>query len=270
MLFNNKNRSLPTALDPRINLLSSHWYGSRTYRQISEGEETGGTTVPDGDSGDEELQAPGIKALEAEKRRRKELEKQVRELQQKYSGINPDEIERLKQESERREQEELEQKQQYQAALKLKEEKYNQDVNAVRNENLQLQQKLQRTIIEQAVIDTFLECGGRRGDSPKAYAQLLLPAIADQLKVEDGEVIVVDKNGDQRFNLETGGTYSLTDLMNDCRKKGATALFFEPQDKASGSGATANGRRVGSDKLAELDKLPRAERLARAREMGIV
>jgi antitoxin component of MazEF toxin-antitoxin module len=270
MLFNQSTRSLPT-LDPRINLLSSHWYGSRIYRQIGEGEELGvGTTVPDSDDGDEQLQAPGLKALEEWKKRAKELEKQNKQLQQKYSGINPEEVERLRQESERREQEELERKSEYQAALKISKEKYENELSAARNEAQQLSQKLQQTVIQQAVVDAFLECGGRRGDSPKAYAQLLMPAIADQLRVEDGEVIVVDKNGDQRFNLETGGTYTLTDLMNDCRKKGATALFFEPQDKASGAGATANGRRIGSDKMKELDNLPRAERIARARELGIL
>lgn len=270
---NNSVRSLPT-LDPRINLLSSHWYGSRIYRQLGEGEDLGAsTTVPDGndsEDNDEPLQAAGLKAYEAEKKKRRELEKAIKDLQQKYSGINPAEIERLKQESERREQEELEKQSQYQAALKLKEEKYNQDVSAVRNENLQLQQRLERTVIEQAVVDAFLESGGKRGDSPKAYAKLLLPAIADQLRVVDGdEVIVVDKNGDQKFNPETFQPYTLGDLMADCRKKGATAIFFEPQDKANGSGAYPNSRRVGADKLKELDGLPRAERIARARELGL-
>ena len=247
------------------------WNQPRIYRQIADGEELGvdSTSVDGEDESTQPLQAPGLKALESEKKRRKELEKQVRELQQKFSGINPEEIERLKQEAEKREQEELEKQSQYQAALKLKEEKYNQDVNAVRNENLQLQQRLQQTIIEQAVVDAFLDGGGRRGESPKAYAKLLMPAIADQLKVEGDEVIVIDKNGDQRFNPETFAPYTLADLMSDCRKKGPTALFFEPQDKASGSGATANGRRISSDKMAELEKLPRAERIARARELGL-
>ena len=248
------------------------WNQPRIYRQIADGEELGVdfTSGDDGSESDEPLQAAGLKALEAEKKRRKELERTVRQLQERYSGINPEEIERLKQESEKREQEELEKQSQYQAALRLKEEKYNQDVQAVRGENQQLQQKLQQTVIEQAVVDAFLECGGKRGDSPKAYAKLLLPAIADQLRVEGDEVIVVDKNGDQKFSPETFQPYTLSDLMNDCRKKGATAIFFEPVDKASGAGAYPNSRRVGADRMAELDKLPRAERIARAREMGLL
>jgi antitoxin component of MazEF toxin-antitoxin module len=276
MLTERKNRALNT-LDPRLDLMSSRWFGSKIYRQIGEGEELGaGTTVPDGDDdsdGDEPLQSAGLKALEAEKKKRKDLEKMVRQLQQKYSGINPEEIEKLKQESEKREQEELEKQSQYQAALKLKEDKYNQDVQAVRNENSQLQKRLEQTVIEQAVVDAFLASGGKRGDkpgeSPKDYVRLLLPAVADQLRVDGDDVIVVDKNGDQRFNPETFKPYTLEDLMSDCRKKGATALFFEPQDKANGSGAYPNSRRVSADKMKELEGLPPAARVARARELGI-
>jgi len=218
---------------------------------------------------DEELKAPGVKALEEWKKKAKELERQNKQLQQRYAGIDPEEIERIKQGNEAREQEELEKQKQYQAALKLKEEKYNQDVAAVRNENLQLQQRLERNLIEQAVVDAFLKSGGRRGDSPKEYAKLLLPAISGQLKVDGDEVIVVDANGEPKFHPSTFQPYTLADLMADCRGTGATALLFEPQDKASGSGATANGRRISSDKMAELEKLPRAARIAKAREMGL-
>jgi antitoxin component of MazEF toxin-antitoxin module len=256
-------------------ILSSHhpiggWGQSRIYRQIADGEELGVDSVSQDNAEDDVLKAPGIKALEEWKKKAKELERQNKQLQQKYSGINPEEIEKLRQDSERAQQEELEKQSQYQAALRLKEDKYNQDVEAVRNENQKLQQRLEATLIEQAVVDAFLGNGGRRGDTPKAYAKLLLPAIADQLRVEDGEVIVVDKNGDLRLNPETFQAYTLADLMADCRGKGATAIFFEPQDRASGAGAQPNSRRVSTDKMAELNNLPRAERIARAREMGLL
>jgi antitoxin component of MazEF toxin-antitoxin module len=260
-----KNRRAPGILSANPSFIG--WNQPRIYRQIADGEELGVDAV-DGAEDDEPLQAAGIKALDAWKQRAKELEKQNKQLQKKYSGINPEEIERLKQESQQREQEELEKQSQYQAALKLKEERYNQDVAAVRSENQKLQQRLESTLIEQAVVDAFLGSGGKRGDTPKAYAKLLLPAIAEQLRVEEGEVIVVDANGDQRFNPETFQPYTLADLMADCRSKGATAIFFEPLDKANGAGAHPNSRRISSDKMAELDKLPRAERIARAREMG--
>jgi hypothetical protein len=273
MLKNNSVRSLPT-LDPRINLLSSHWYGSKIYRQLGEGEDLGGTVVPDNSDDDEQLQAPGVKALNEWKRRAKELEKQNNLLQKKYSGIDPEEIERIRQANEAREQDELEKQKQYQAALKLKEDKYNQDVEAVRNENLQLQQRLENKLIEQSVVDAFLKSGGKRGDidrggSPKEYVNLLLPAIRNQLKVDGDDVIVVDKNGEQRFHPSTFKPYELEDLMADCRNSGATALLFDPADKASGAGAHPNARRASADKMAELNALPPAARIAKAREMGL-
>jgi antitoxin component of MazEF toxin-antitoxin module len=251
------------------NLPISGWGQAGIYRQIPDGEELGVDSISLDDGEDEPLQAAGLKALEAEKKRRRELERSIKQLQQKYQGINPEEIEKIKQANEAREQEELEKQSQYQAALKLREDKYNQDVQAVRNENQQLQQRLEATLIEQAVVDAFVGSGGRKDDSPKAYARLLLPAIADQLRVDDGEVVVVDSNGDPRLNPTTFQPYTLTDLMADCRSKGATAIFFEPSDRANGTGARANARRTGADKMAELDGLPRAERITRAREMGL-
>jgi antitoxin component of MazEF toxin-antitoxin module len=219
---------------------------------------------------DQELRPQGLKALNAERLQRRKLQEELASLRAKYSSIDIEEINRLKQDAEKREQQELEEKAQYAAALRVKEEKYQAELISAKAEGQKIQSRLEASITEQAVIDAFLAAGGRRDDSPKAYIQLLLPAIAGQLKVVGDEVVIIDGQGDIKFNPATAAPYTLADLMGECRKKGATALFFEPEDKASGAGATANGRRIGGDKMKELESMPRAARLAWARENGLV
>jgi hypothetical protein len=196
---------------------------------------------------------------------------ELKELKDRYKGFAPEDLERLQKEKEARELSELERQQEYQAALKTKEERYAAEVQAVMQENQRLKQAIEDDRLMQAVIEAFVDSGGRKDQSPKSYVTMLMPVIRAQLKVEDGEVIVIDRNGEPRVNAEKGLIdFTLADLMEE-QRKGAGGVFFEPKDQAKGAGATANGRRASllQQQMAELEALPRSERISRARELGL-
>jgi hypothetical protein len=262
----------PTPVFPDPNL--SPIFGRRTYNDRPGDDPTIPPTPPappePPESDDEPLKAPGYRALESERAKSRSLEAKLKALEDKFAGIDPASIKDLQKTAEEREQAELEAKQQYAAIIKTKEDKHSQELAAARNESQQLQAKLERRSIEQAAIDSFIANGGKRSDgiSPKEFVQMLMPAIEHQLALLDGEVTVVDKDGNQAWNAETFKPMTIDDLMTQCRTKGATASLFDPIDKANGAGARGNSK-ISNSARAELDKLSGAARLTRARELGL-
>jgi hypothetical protein len=267
----NKNKPNHSAFDPLSqSSLPVFGFRARSFYNTP-GDDPALPTPPTPPTPSEDpLKAPGLKALEAERQANKQLQAKLKELEDKFAGIDPDAVSNLKKTAEEREQAELEAKQQYAAALKAKEDKYQQEIQAVKNEAQQLQSRLKERSIEQAVIDSFVANGGKRSDgiSPKEFVKMLMPAISHQLDLVDGEVVVVDREGNQAWHPETFKPMTIDDLMTQCRTRGATASLFEPIDKANGAGAKGNSRISGSAR-SELDKLSGAAKLAKARELGL-
>lgn len=263
--------SLPVFPDPNFQPL----FGRRVYNNPPGDDPTVPLTPPEPPAppADDPLKAPGLKALEAERATNKLLKDQIKALEDKFAGIDPDAVADLKKTAEQREQEELEAKSQYALALKLKEEKHLAELQGAKAEVAKYQQRIERNTIEQTVLDAFLGNGGHRGDGkaigPKSFVKLLMPAIVDRLAIVEGEVVVVDDKGEIAWNKETFKPVSIDDLMLECRTTGATASLFEPIDKAAGAGAHSNSRRSAQAAHEELSKLSGAARLRRARQLGI-
>lgn len=252
---------------------------SRISRHFGkEGDDSdGGGGDPDPAPDNQPLGEGGMKALRQEREEKRRLAQQAKELQQKlaaFEGVSIDEIQQLKEEAETRKQKELEEKQNYQQALVDKENKFAQERQALAQERDRYKATYENLVIESDFTEAFFEAGGKHGEGegqgPKAYAKLLFPQLRQYLRLdEDGKTIVVDANGDPRFNKETGRDYTVADLVAEYRK-GATAVLFESSVKGAGSGMNGDARRrVGGNQLADLRNLPPAERINRARAMGI-
>jgi hypothetical protein len=224
---------------------------------------------------EEPLGEGGKKALEIERAARRDLEKQIAELTKKYSGIDPEEVARIRTEAEERERRELEERGRYDELINRTRTKHEQEIAAERALTIKLRNDLSETRIEQAITEAFFgadgKIGGTDGVGSKDYAGMLLGQIRSRIAIDDsGDVIVVDRNGDQEFNPETAKPMTLDELMAECRSKGATKILFNPMDKAQGGGAYSNASRKARDQISEeLAKLPPSSRIAKARELGL-
>lgn len=224
---------------------------------------------------DEQLGDTGKKALENERRARKELEQKLAELSQKYKDIDPEEVARMKATAEERERTELEEKKRYDEVINRTKAKHESEITAERALTVKLRSQLEETKIEQAITEAFFaadgKMGGADGVGTKDFAAMLLSQVRSRIAIDDdGDVIVIDSNGDREFNPETAKPMTVEELMNECRTKGATRILFNPIDKAQGGGAYSNVSRKARDQIsAELAKLAPSARIARARELGL-
>ena len=107
----------------------------------------------------------------------------------------------------------------------------------------------------------------------KGSIKLLMPHVERQTRLReiDGKFVVevIGADGNPRLVGSQGTAMTISELVAEMKTQNDFASAFEGTN-ASGSGATGgSGGNTNANTLAELAKLPPAERLKRARELGI-
>jgi len=109
----------------------------------------------------------------------------------------------------------------------------------------------------------------------KGSVRLLMPHIRQQTRLRDADgkpvVEVLGPDGSPRLTGSDGHAMSIGELVSEMKTQNDFASAFEGTG-ATGSGAAgtgSQGRKSNAAVLAEMAKLPPAERLKKARELGI-
>ena len=204
--------------------------------------------------------------------RAKELENQNLELQkalEQIKGIDPDKFKQLEQIAATYEERKLEEERKF-SELK---ERWTGERTSFAQQIQELQQQLQSTQVVNALEKAFYSCGGRSGkdDDGYTYFDLIQERAKAYIQRDDkGKLLVIDPRDGTAMRDPKGNPYSVEDLMLRLRSSGPTTSLFEPPDsRGSGMNRSANFNSISATRDSLMGISNRAERLAKARELGI-
>lgn len=227
---------------------------------------------------DEEI-AKILNTAKATRKERDEIEKRAREVEdsnkqlqsqlEQIKTIDPKRYQELETLAAQYEDRKLEEQKQF-AELK---ERWGTEKGAFQQQIQKMQESLQQERITNVLEKAFYSVGGKIGKDEDGYSyfDLVRDRASKFIQVgDDGKLRTIDPRDGTKLTNEKGLPLTIEDLMVKLRSSGPTAALFEPANNASGGGSQ---RSIGSgnNKITteQLASLPRAERLAKVRELGL-
>ncbi|MBW4598932.1 MAG: hypothetical protein KME29_04790 [Calothrix sp. FI2-JRJ7] len=202
----------------------------------------------------------------------KELESKVSELSknlEQIKGIDPAKFKEYEQLAASYEERKLEEQRNFE---ELK-QRWTGERTSFTQQIQELQSQLQNTQVVNALEKAFYSCGGRAGKDEDGYSyfDLIQERAKNYVQLDEkGRLVVLDPRDKTPMRDPKGNPYSVEDLMLKLRAGGPTAALFE-SDKGAGGGMqrSAQYNSVNATRESLMQMGNRAERLAKARELGI-
>ena len=192
----------------------------------STGDDTLNNNSDTSSSGDEPLRTAGIKALEEERQRRRELEIEIK----KYSDIDLKEYEELKKEKEQAKLEQLKSEQKYEELTQTQQKTISEKDTKI----LSLERTILDNAIRQKILTEYFAQGGVQGNSDldqRPYFDLVHERIKPFVKLtDDGGVVITEADGTARKN-EHAKNMSLKELMEIVKNDPVYGLYFNQPGK---------------------------------------
>lgn len=204
-------------------------------------------------------------------RRAKELENQIAEYKgqiEKIKGLDPKRYQELEALAQTYEERKLEEQKNF-SELK---ERWQGEKTSLQQQIEQLNNDLKNTRVINALEKAFYSVGGRAGkdDDGLTYFDLIRDRAMQFIEVDDsGRLSIIDPRDKTKLTTDKGIPYTIEDLMIRFRKSGPTTALFEPSSNGAGGGMQRNNGFNSAITREQLMQLPRAERLAKARELGL-
>ncbi|MFN6572370.1 hypothetical protein [Dendronalium sp. ChiSLP03b] len=208
---------------------------------------------------------------EADKRFKEAQTKNAELLQQleQIKKIDPNRYQELEKLAQTYEERKLEEQRNF-GELK---ERWTTEKTTLQQQIQQLQENLKRNQIINTLEKSFYATGGKAGKDEDGYSyfDLIRDRAAAYIVLDDQDKISVIDPRDKTLLKDTKGvSFTVDDLMLKLRSGGPTAALFDPINNGAGGGMTRSHGTQNTAMLREqIMALPRAERLARARELGI-
>jgi|TARA_R100000479_G_scaffold162427_1_gene100483 acylphosphatase len=196
----------------------------------------------------EEEKIFNLKQNELERIIQKRIAQERSSLEKKYSGIDPEEARKLKQEKEEQEVERKKQRGEFEDLLKQQADKFNQ-------EKTQLQKQLEQIKINDALVNSAVK---NKAINPEQVTNLLKGKVKLN---DDGRVEVLAENNQPRYNSK-GELLSVDDYVQEFITQNPHFQAATP----SGSGSKANVGKVDARpfNIADLDMSKADDRKAYA------
>ena len=196
----------------------------------------------------EEEKTFNLKQNDLERIIQKRIAQERSALEKKYSGIDPEEARKLKQEKEEQEVERKKQRGEFEDLLKQQADKFNQ-------EKSQLQKQLEQIKINDALVNSAVK---NKAINPEQVTNLLKGKVKLN---EDGRVEVLAENNQPRYNSK-GELLSVDDYVQEFITQNPHFQAATP----SGSGSKANVGKVDARpfNIADLDMSKAEDRKAYA------
>ncbi|WP_414755541.1 hypothetical protein [Anabaena sp. CCY 9910] len=216
------------------------------------------------------------KATRAERdeaaKKAKDLENQLTETTkqlEQFKAIDPKKYQELETLAKTYEERKLEEQREF-GELK---ERWQGERTTLQQQIQQLNNELKSTRVVNALEKAFYAVGGKAGsEGDLSYFDLLRDRATQYIEVDDsGKLVIIDPRDKTKMVTDKGTPYTVEDLMGKFRTAGPTTSLFEPVGNGAGGGMQRNSQQNGTAATREqLMKITnRAERLARARELGI-
>src|SRR6056300_602540 len=196
----------------------------------------------------EEEKTFNLKQNDLERIIQKRIAQERSALEKKYSGIDPEEARKLKQEKEEQEVERKKQRGEFEDLLKQQADKFNQ-------EKSQMQKQLEQIKINDALVNSGVK---NKAINPEQVTNLLRSKVKLN---EDGRVEVLAENNQPRYNSK-GELLSVDDYVQEFITQNPHFQSATP----SGSGSKANVGKVDAKpfNIADLDMSKAEDRKAYA------
>ena len=197
--------------------------------------------TPEPKESDAPLGENGKRALEQERTRRKELEKQIKqyeELKVKLETIDLEEYNQLKELKQKAEQKDLETNKKFQELA----EKRQKDIDAQLAVIAQLDKKLAENNKKTAIQRYYYSLGGKEDNidatNKSSFEMLYENVLRDRIQMEDdGSITVLDVSGLAEDRNENGKPKTPKDLILELTESRVWGHFFEKPD-IRGTGIT--------------------------------
>lgn len=197
-----------------------------------------------------------LKALEAERKSRKQYEKESAERQrqlEKFAEINPDEYRKLQEEAAIAERDRFAAEER----TMLLEEKYGAQTREAKKEADSALAQLQDFRKRYALEKVFFSAGGRTDAADGiSFFDMLADRLGPNFRLEgNGTVTVIDRNGDPILDSETGKRMDPAEYLATFKQHPIYGTFFRGS-KGSGSGLSLNGTGESAVATEDIESLP--------------
>lgn len=203
----------------------------------------------------------------------KDLEIKVNELSgqlETIKGIDPNKYKELEKLAQTYEERKLEEQRNF-SELK---ERWSGEKTSLQQEIGLLKESLKQVQIINALEKSFYATGGKAGKDEDGYSyfDLIRDRAMNYIVLDEstGKLTVIDPRDKTILKDSKGAAFTVDELMLKLRSGGPTSALFDPVTNGAGSGMHRSVNNQNGAMLREqLMQLPRSERLAKARELGI-
>jgi hypothetical protein len=195
-------------------------------------------------SNDKVEDVSGLKsALQKERENAKSASHKLRELQEQFGDIDPEEYSQLKNQAVQAEEERARKAGEWDKLKQQQNEIHQREIGKWKDREKQLISAIENAMVDSEVVSALNEAGGQ--------VKLLLPHAKGRMKLveEDGKFFarVLDETGTVRVNGE-GGFLSAKELISEMRDNDVYAPAFEAGVRSGGGTPPAGGGGQGDGK----------------------
>lgn len=159
----------------------------------------------------------------------------LKQVERKYEGVDLDEYNTLKTAQQEAERKQMIKKEKFEELLQQQKSEYENRIGAMQSE-------LQKTHIDGALLNAASK---HKAVNPEHVAQLL----KDQVRLNNGQVEVLDSDGQVRYNTDTAQAYTVEDAVSEFLQ---TNPYFR-QAQPAGGGANGNTNPAASREVTASD-----------------
>jgi len=211
-----------------------------------------------------------LSALEKERATVKDVTKKNKELEARYSGIDPEQVKIIMSKLENDEEAKLlaegklddvvkKRLEKREADLQRQAQESKNEAERLKAENLNLKKGALYGKLNAAVNEDGVNM------HPSAVKFAFLLAQQDGWKLDDnGEARLYDETGEVKLGKDGKTPFSLVEWLKDPKTREENPIWYTVQNNGGGSGGGG-----GNNGKVDLSKLPPRERLQKARELGI-
>lgn len=203
-------------------------------------------------------QEPGenlIKALESERKSRRELEKQLKQLQKNFEGVDPEKYQSLLTQEKQRQLTEAETKKEFEKTAQLQREEIAELQSKILESNQSYQELQKRSLLQRA----YFRSQGKDTSDPLtggSYFQVFYQQFGDRFQLEDdGSFTVLNEHGKPAYDTKNGTNVTVDDYMNTIKKDEFYGRMFEAEPMRSGTGTSVSGNGGGASRPSFEEKM---------------
>ncbi len=196
-----------------------------------------------------------VKALNSERKERRDLEKKLKELQKTYEGIEPEKYNDLLQKETERQLTETETKKEFEKTVALQKKEIANLKSQIADSQSSYQELEKRSALQRA----YFRSHGKDVNDPLtggSYFDVFYQQFANRFQLEsDGSFTVLNDSGTPAYDAQNGANVTVDDYINTIKSDPFYGRMFEAETIRSGTGTTVNGNGTSNNRPSFEEKM---------------